>query len=102
MENAGNSNAPTPAVAATNKRLQQTQAQVDEVVGIMRVNVEKVMEREQKISELDDRADKLREGADRFEKQAGRLKRKMWWKNLKMMIILGSIGAVFIFIVICK
>ncbi|CAD7015274.1 unnamed protein product [Ceratitis capitata] len=29
------------------KRLQQTQAKVDEVVGIMRVNVEKVLERDQ-------------------------------------------------------
>ena len=34
----GGSQGPRPA----NKRLQQTQAQVDEVVGIMKVNVEKV------------------------------------------------------------
>ncbi|RDD44084.1 Vesicle-associated membrane protein 2 [Trichoplax sp. H2] len=39
------------------KRLQQTQAQVDEVVDIMRVNVDKVLERDQKLSELDNRAD---------------------------------------------
>ena len=65
---------------AAQKRLQQTQAQVDEVskytiwsrdwftanilihyqvVGIMRVNVEKVLERDQKLSELDDRAGML-------------------------------------------
>ncbi|VDN86317.1 unnamed protein product [Brugia pahangi] len=43
----------------SNKRLQQTQAQVDEVVGIMKVNVEKVLERDQKLSQLDDRADAL-------------------------------------------
>ena len=41
-----------------NKRLQQTQAQVDEVVGIMKVNVEKVLERDQKLASLDDRAGK--------------------------------------------
>ncbi|KAF5395646.1 hypothetical protein PHET_11658 [Paragonimus heterotremus] len=39
-----------------NKRLQQTQAQVDEVVDIMRVNMEKVLERDAKLSQLDDRA----------------------------------------------
>jgi hypothetical protein len=33
--------------------------QVGEVVDIMRVNVEKVLERDQKISELDKRADDL-------------------------------------------
>ena len=43
----------------SNKRLQQTQAQVDEVVGIMKVNVEKVLERDSKLSQLDDRADAL-------------------------------------------
>lgn len=41
-----------------NKRLQQTQAQVNEVVGIMRVNVDKVLERDKNLSELDGRAGK--------------------------------------------
>lgn len=44
---------------AAQKRLQQTQAQVDEVVDIMKTNVEKVLERDQKLSELDDRAGKV-------------------------------------------
>ncbi|XP_003373227.1 vesicle-associated membrane protein 3 [Trichinella spiralis] len=56
------------------KRLQQTQAQVDEVVGIMKVNVEKVLERDAKLSQLDDRADALQEGASQFEKSAATLK----------------------------
>ncbi|KNE86598.1 hypothetical protein PSTG_20040, partial [Puccinia striiformis f. sp. tritici PST-78] len=47
----------------------QTQAQVDEVVDIMRTNVEKVLERDQKLSELDDRADALQQGASQFEQQ---------------------------------
>lgn len=46
----------TPQQIAAQKRLQQTQAQVDEVVDIMKTNVEKVLERDQKLSELDDRA----------------------------------------------
>jgi hypothetical protein len=43
-------------LAASNKRFQQTQAQVDEVVDIMRMNVDKVLERDSKLSALDDRA----------------------------------------------
>lgn len=86
--------------SVSNKRLQQTQAKVDEVVGIMRVNVEKVLERDQKLSELDNRADALQQGASQFEQQANRLKRKYWWKNLKMMIILGIIGVALLIIVI--
>jgi len=85
---------------AAQKRLQQTQAQVDEVVGIMRVNVEKVLERDQKLSELDDRADALQHGASQFEQQAGKLKRKYWWKNLKMMMVIGVIFLIILIIII--
>ncbi|XP_067643923.1 neuronal synaptobrevin isoform X2 [Eurosta solidaginis] len=85
-----------PQQIAAQKRLQQTQAQVDEVVDIMRTNVEKVLERDQKLSELDDRADALQQGASQFEQQAGKLKRKFWLQNLKMMIIMGLIGLVVV------
>ncbi|EDV23877.1 vamp, partial [Trichoplax adhaerens] len=73
------------------KRLQQTQAQVDEVVDIMRVNVDKVLERDQKLSELDNRADALQAGASQFEHSAHKLKQKYWWKNMKMMILLVAV-----------
>jgi len=91
-----------PQQMAAQKRLQQTQAQVDEVVGIMRVNVEKVLERDQKLSELDDRADALQHGASQFEQQAGKLKRKYWWKNLKMMMVIGVIFLIILIIIIGK
>lgn len=68
MSAAGGPGGPQPAQPS--KRLQQTQAQVDEVVDIMRVNVDKVLERDQKISELDDRADALQAGASQFEASA--------------------------------
>ncbi|MGH0179672.1 UNVERIFIED_CONTAM: hypothetical protein FKN15_002161 [Acipenser sinensis] len=55
-----------------------------QVVDIMRVNVDKVLERDQKLSELDDRADALQAGASQFETSAARLKRKYWWKNCKV------------------
>jgi len=92
----------TPQQIAAQKRLQQTQAQVDEVVDIMKTNVEKVLERDQKLSELDDRADALQQGASQFEQQAGKLKRKFWLQNLKMMIIMGVIGLVVLGIIVLK
>nr|QQY02612.1 VAMP 2 vesicle-associated membrane protein 2 [Cryptocotyle lingua] len=79
-----------------NKRLQQTQAQVDEVVDIMRVNMEKVLERDAKLSQLDDRADALQAGASQFEASAGKLKNKYWWKNMKMNIIIGAVVLVVV------
>ena len=73
------------------KRMAQQQAQVDEVVGIMRNNVEKVLERDQKLNELDEKADALQDGASQFEKSAGKLKNKFWVENMKMIIIGGII-----------
>ncbi|OCT81078.1 vesicle-associated membrane protein 1-like [Xenopus laevis] len=84
----------------SNRRLLQTQAQVNEVVDIMRVNVDKVLDRDQKLAELDDRADALQAGASQFETSAAKLKRKNWWKNCKMMIIMGVLCAIIFIIFI--
>ncbi|KAL3980582.1 homeobox protein HoxA/C/D13 [Sarotherodon galilaeus] len=93
---------PAPPNTTSNRRLQQTQAQVEEVVDIMRVNVDKVLERDQKLSELDDRADALQAGASQFESCAAKLKNKYWWKNCKMMIMMGIIGVIVVGIIFCK
>uniref|UniRef100_A0A673Z714 Vesicle-associated membrane protein 1-like n=1 Tax=Salmo trutta TaxID=8032 RepID=A0A673Z714_SALTR len=81
---------PPPPNTSSNRRLQQTQAQVEEVVDIMRVNVDKVLERDQKLSELDDRADALQAGASQFESCAAKLKSKYWWKNAKVMTVIND------------
>ena len=90
---------PNPQLLASQRRMQQTQAQVDEVTEIMRVNVEKVLERDAMISQLDERADALKEGAEMFEKQAGALKSKYWWKNMKMILIMAGLGIVFLLVI---
>jgi chromosome segregation ATPase len=93
MSYGGTSNPPNAMQASSNasKKLQQTQAQVDEVVDVMRTNVDKVLERDQKLSELDDRADALQQGASQFETQAAKLRSKYWWKNAKMIIMLSVV-----------
>lgn len=52
----------------------------------MRVNVDKVLDRDQKLSELDNRADALQAGASQFETSAAKLKRKYWWRNCKVRV----------------
>uniref|UniRef100_A0A8I3Q784 Vesicle associated membrane protein 1 n=1 Tax=Canis lupus familiaris TaxID=9615 RepID=A0A8I3Q784_CANLF len=91
-----------PPNTTSNRRLQQTQAQVEEVVDIMRVNVDKVLKRDEILSQLDDRADALQVGASQFESSAAKLKRKYWWKNCKMMIMLGAICAIIVVVIVSK
>merc|ERR1712071_410592 len=74
------------------KRMAQQQAQEDEVVGIMRNNGEKGLERDQKLNELDEKADALQDGASQFEKSAGKLKNKFWMENLKAIVASVIIG----------
>ncbi|XP_064361513.1 vesicle-associated membrane protein 1 isoform X3 [Dromaius novaehollandiae] len=85
---------------SSNRRMQQAQAEVAEVVGVMRVNVDKVLERDVILSKLDDRADALRAGASVFESNAAELRRKYWWKNFKMMIMMGVICAVVVLVIV--
>ena len=90
-----------------------------EVVDVMRVNVEKVLERDSKLSDLNSRADNLQAGANQFQTQVGpseawsllvinvmsrlqatRLKRKYWWQNMKMMMIIGVVVLIILIIII--
>ena len=54
-----------------NNRLEQAQAQVREVTDVMRVNVDKVLERDSKLSDLNSRADNLQAGANQFQTRVG-------------------------------
>lgn len=84
----------------SNQKLVTTQKQVDEVVGIMRQNMDKVLERDTKLSDLDNRAESLQAGASQFESNAGKLKRKMWWQNCKMWVILIVVILIIIAIIV--
>ncbi|XP_065206298.1 synaptobrevin-like [Planococcus citri] len=82
-------------------KLQETRVEVDKVIKIMQDNVNKVLERDDKLHKLDDKADALLLHSSQFQSQAVTLRRKMWWKNKKMMLLLGSVGAfLFLFIIL--
>ncbi|XP_073959654.1 uncharacterized protein isoform X1 [Choristoneura fumiferana] len=72
---------------AAQRRLQQTQAQIDDVVSIMNTNMQKVLERDNAISQLTEHAEALEEGASSFKTQAASLKNKFWLQNLKFAIV---------------
>ncbi|CAF3631776.1 unnamed protein product [Adineta steineri] len=72
----------------SSKKFDNLQADVNQVVDVMKDNLDKVLERDAKLTTLENRADALQTGASQFTTNAGKLKRKYWWKNLKMWIIL--------------
>jgi hypothetical protein len=52
---------------------------------------EKVLQRGEKIELLVDKTDALSQSAFQFKKQAKQVKNVMWWKNVKIMCIIGLI-----------
>ncbi|XP_065189713.1 vesicle-associated membrane protein 2-like [Sycon ciliatum] len=86
--------------SSDNSRIEQTQNQVNEVLGIMKNNVDKVLERDAKLGDLEDRAEHLTAGANQFERSAGMIKKKMWWKNVKMMIAVGVVVSIIIAVIV--
>ena len=81
-------------------QIDATRQQVDEVTNVMKQNVQKLYEREGKLSDMADRADQLQEGSKQFNNTAVRIKRKHFWENMKMKIIIGVVIAVIIIIII--
>ena len=81
--------------------LDQASHQVDEIAGIMKSNIDKVLEREGKLHELDKSACLLEIEATKFESNATKVKKTFWWQNMKRnLYIAGGIVALVILIII--
>ncbi|XP_054858817.1 vesicle-associated membrane protein 2-like [Eublepharis macularius] len=89
-----------PPNLTSNRHLQQTQAEVGQVVDILQDNLKKVLERDVIISTLDDKADSLHESAKVFENSTTALARKYWCQSMKMMIILGVICGIVAIVIL--
>ena len=84
----------------TTTKIQDTQAQVQDVIGVMQSNVERVIQRGDNLDDLSRRADSMQMSAHEFQAQGSAIRKKMWWKNMKMMIAIGVAVAVIVLIIV--
>ncbi|EFQ34991.1 synaptobrevin [Colletotrichum graminicola] len=84
--------------AGGNARTQALQAQIDDTVGVMRENINKVSQRGERLDALQDKTDNLAVSAQGFRRGANRVRKQMWWKDMKMRMCL--IAGVIILILI--
>ncbi|XP_020883980.1 vesicle-associated membrane protein 722 isoform X2 [Arabidopsis lyrata subsp. lyrata] len=75
-------------------------AQVSEVKGVMMENIEKVLDRGEKIELLVDKTENLRSQAQDFRTQGTQMRRKMWFQNMKIKLIVLAIIIALILIII--
>ncbi|TLS29832.1 hypothetical protein PpBr36_01195 [Pyricularia pennisetigena] len=71
--------------------VQNAQREIDDVRGIMTRNIEGLLERGERIDLLVDKTDRLGGSAREFRVRSRGLKRQMWWKNVKLMGLLGLV-----------
>ncbi|MCJ1336699.1 SNAP receptor, synaptobrevin [Bachmanniomyces sp. S44760] len=63
-----------------NQRTAALQAQIDDTVGVMRENINKVSQRGERLDSLQDKTDNLAVSAQGFRRGANRVRKQMWWK----------------------
>ena len=87
-----------PATAS----LDEVQAQVDAVRGVMQENVGQMLNNMDRASNLETASSELANQARSFQKTARKTKRKMWWNNLKMKLVIGGGLLVLLLIILAS
>ncbi|KAF2135977.1 uncharacterized protein K452DRAFT_259808 [Aplosporella prunicola CBS 121167] len=82
-----------------NHRTAALQAEIDSTVGIMRDNINKVSERGARLDSLQDKTDNLAVSAQGFRRGANRVRKQMWWKDMKMRMCL-VVGIIILLVII--
>ncbi|KAI8843255.1 hypothetical protein HDU78_008900 [Chytriomyces hyalinus] len=85
---------------ASNSKVNTVQKQVDEVVNLMTDNIAKVVQRGENLEQLQNKTDDLQQSAMQFKKGASAVRKEMWWKDMKMKMILGGVLGVIVIIII--
>ncbi|KAL9624683.1 MAG: hypothetical protein Q9160_001037 [Pyrenula sp. 1 TL-2023] len=85
--------------AGGNQRTAALQAQIDDTVGVMRDNINKVSQRGERLDSLQDKTDNLAVSAQGFRRGANRVRKQMWWKDMKMRMCL-IVGIIILIVII--
>ncbi|KAK3330607.1 synaptobrevin [Apodospora peruviana] len=90
---------PGPQQGAGNARTQALQEQIDNTVNVMKDNIHKVSQRGEHLDALQDKTDNLAVSAQGFRRGANRVRKQMWWKDMKMRMCLIA-GIIILILVI--
>jgi vesicle-associated membrane protein 7 len=86
--------------AGQNDAFANVQSEIDNVRGIMTENIERVLERGERIDLLVDKTDRLGGSARDFRVRSRGLRRRMWWKNAKLMVLLVVVVIFLIYLLV--
>ncbi|XP_043718938.1 vesicle-associated membrane protein 724 [Telopea speciosissima] len=81
------------------EKLLKVKAQVSEVKSIMLENIDKAVDRGEKIDILVDKAEDLHSQAQDFKKQGTQIRRKMWYRNMKIKLVVLGVLLILVLVI---
>lgn len=81
-------------------KVKQVKNQIEEVKGVMIENVDRLLERGEKIDDLVDRTEVLVQQSEGFLDGSRELRRAMWWKNVKIILLIVFVVLILIFVIV--
>lgn len=101
----GGVNSPMSATTTTGMsgsldKTRMVRQEVDQVVNIMQGNIERLMERGENLDSLHSKTDNLQAGAMEFRKGAVQVKKRMWWQNAKMNLVIAVVVSALVLILL--
>jgi len=79
--------------------MRKVKGDIDQLTNVLVQNIEKVLERGEHIELLVDRTEALNNTSIQFKQSATGLKRALWWKNVKLILIIIALVALLAFII---
>ncbi|XP_066062255.1 vesicle-associated membrane protein 8 isoform X2 [Chamaea fasciata] len=92
-------NVTTDATTSTG-RVQALQREVQGVTTIMTQNVERILARGENLEQLHSKSQDLEATSEHFRTTSQKMARRYWWKNMKLLIILGLVGIIVLILII--
>ncbi|GAB7361813.1 hypothetical protein MBLNU230_g1855t1 [Neophaeotheca triangularis] len=94
-----NQNAGGSQQAGGQSRTEGLNREINDVVDQMRQNMTKASERGERLDSLQDKTDNLATSAQGFRRGANRVRKQMWWKDMRMRMCL-IVGIILLLVVI--
>jgi Synaptobrevin len=85
---------------AANTKLQAVALQVDEVKGTMQSNINAVLKNQENLDTLLESSSTMRTDASAFQKSAVKVKDRLWWQNVRLMIAIIVLLIVLVLIIV--
>ncbi|NWS65350.1 VAMP8 protein, partial [Chunga burmeisteri] len=81
-------------------RVRTLQEEVEGVRTIMTQNVERILARGENLEQLHSKSQDLEATSEHFKTTSQKMARRYWWKNVKLLVILGLVGAIILILII--